>query len=87
MKVKTPTTPRSNNFRGIKAPTSVPQSSQKTGFCKLNLTHVNGITSKNNSSIDYNLVNSNLAYITGSIVVIYDTKMRKQMHFLMNKNS
>ena len=87
MKGKTPTAPRSNNFRGIKALSSAPQSSQKTGFCKLNLTHVNGITSKNNSSIDYNLVNSNLAYITGSIVVIYDTKMRKQMHFLMNKNS
>lgn len=87
MKGKTLTTPRSHNFRGLKNPTGAPQSTQKTGFCKLNLTHVNGITSKNNSSIDYNLVNSNLAYITGSIVVIYDSKLRKQMHFLLNKNS
>lgn len=42
--------------------------------CKLNLSRVNGITSNNNSSIDFNPVNSCLAYITGSIVVIFDTK-------------
>ena len=77
MQAKTPRTPRANNnVRGFKNP-AVPASIQKIGTCKLNLTHVNGITTKNNSSIDFNPVTSNLAYITGSIVVIYDTKLRK----------
>ena len=68
----TPRTLSNKKVIGLKSP-------QITGpkiNCKLNLTKVNGITSRNNSSIDFNPVNSNLAYITGSIVVIYDTKLK-----------